>query len=75
MSVMAPISLIGSDLVLRGAAEHQGGIKEATVWVSIHDGSIRAALLDDGGVTVLARDARYEYLPGEFAWPARIAGK
>ncbi|MCK1397411.1 hypothetical protein IVB45_08000 [Bradyrhizobium sp. 4] len=66
MSGMSPIGLIGADLVLTGDAEHQGGVKEATVWISIHDGSVRAALLDAGTVTVFARDAKYEYLPEEF---------
>jgi hypothetical protein len=66
MSVMSPIALIGPDLVLKGNAEHQGGIKEATVWVNIYDGSIRAALLDAGIVAIFARDKNYEFLPGEF---------
>lgn len=66
MSVMSPISLIGPDLVLKGNAEHQGGVNEATVWICIHDGSVRAALLDAGTVTVFAHDAEYRYLPEEF---------
>ncbi|WLB24066.1 hypothetical protein [Bradyrhizobium japonicum] len=55
MSVMSSISLIGPDLVLKGNADHQGGEKEATVWISIYDGSVRGALLDGGAVTVFAR--------------------
>jgi hypothetical protein len=66
MSVMSPIALIGPDLVLKGNAEHQGGIKEATVWVSIYDGSVRGALLDESTVTIFAHDTNYEYLPEEF---------
>jgi hypothetical protein len=66
MFVMSPIALVGPDLVLRGNAQHQGGVKEATVWVSIYDGSVRAALLDAGTVTIFARDANYEFLPEEF---------
>jgi hypothetical protein len=57
------IDFVDGHLVLRGLAPHQGGLEEATVWVKIFDGSVRAALLHAGTMTLFARDKEYRYLP------------
>jgi hypothetical protein len=65
LQVAAPIDFIAGHLVLRGLAPHQGGREEATVWVKIYDGTVRAALLHAGAMKLFAPDRRYEYIPRE----------
>lgn len=65
MAVMGPISLIDTSVVLTGNAPHQGNTERGTLWVNLYDGTVRAVILDDGDVTLFARDAEYRYLPQE----------
>jgi hypothetical protein len=65
LQVQGPIDFIDGHLVLRGLAPHQGGSEEATVWVKIYDGTVRAALLHAGTMSLFARDSRYNYVPRE----------
>ena len=63
LTVAAPIDFISGQLVLRGNAPHRGGLEEAIVLVRIFDGTVRAALLHQGHMSLYARDAEYAYLP------------
>ncbi len=65
LQVQGPVDFIDGHLVLRGLAPHQGGEEEATVWVKIYDGTVRAALLHAGTMTLFAPDGRYDYVPRE----------
>ena len=65
LQVKAPIDFIDGNLVLRGLAPHQGGSEEATVWVKIYDGTVRAGLLHAETMRLFARDRRYGYIPRE----------
>ncbi|MEX1035725.1 MAG: hypothetical protein WDZ54_07190 [Sneathiella sp.] len=63
LEVAAPIDFSGGNLVLTGLAAHQGGAEEAMILIRLYDGTVRAALLHDGRMTLYARDARYSYVP------------
>lgn len=65
LQVRGPVDFIDGHLVLRGLAPHQGGLEESTVWVKIYDGTVRAALLHAGTMTLFARDRSYDYIPRE----------
>jgi hypothetical protein len=66
LAVRGPIDFIDGNLVLIGLAPHGGGTEEATLWVSVYDGSVRAAIMHEGKVTIYAKDGRYYHLPGPF---------
>lgn len=63
LQTRAPIDFIDGHLVLTGLAPHRGGEEEATVWIRIYDGEVRAALLHAGTMTLFAPDRQYHYLP------------
>jgi len=63
LQVAAPIGFAGADLVMAGNAPHRGGLDEAIVLVRIFDGSVRAALLHEGRMTLYAPDTDFAYLP------------
>jgi hypothetical protein len=72
LAVAGPIDFVGGHLVLRGNAPHRGGEEEALVLVKLYDGSVRAALLHAGRLTLFAPETRYSYLPAplrDFARP------
>jgi hypothetical protein len=57
------IDFIDGHLVLTGLAPHRGGEEEATVWIRIYDGEVRAALLHAGTMTLFAAERHFHYLP------------
>jgi len=52
LAVRGPIDFIDGDLVLTGLAPHMGGVEEATLWVKVYDGSVRAVIMHEGKVTI-----------------------
>jgi len=66
LAVRGPIDFIDGDLVLTGLAPHGGHTEEATLWVSVYDGSVRAVIMHEGKVTIYAKENHYDYLPGLF---------
>jgi len=66
LATRGPIDFIDGYLVLTGLAPHMGGSEEATLWVKVYDGSLCAAILHAGKVTIYARDSQYDHLPGPF---------
>ena len=66
LAVRGPIDFIDGDLVLTGLAPHGGHTEEATLWVSVYDGSVRAVIMHEGKVTIYAKDSRYDHLPAPF---------
>lgn len=63
LQTRGPIDFIDGHLVLTGLAPHRGGEEEATVWIRIYDGEVRAALLHAGTMTLFAPDRHFHYLP------------
>lgn len=63
LQTRGPIDFIDGYLVLTGLAPHRGGEEEATVWIRIYDGEVRAALLHAGTMTLFAPEQHFHYLP------------
>ena len=66
LATRGPIDFIDGNLVLTGLAPHMGGTEEASLWVKVYDGSVRAVIMHKGKVTIYAKDGQYYYLPGPF---------
>jgi hypothetical protein len=66
LATRGPIDFIDGNLVLTGLAPHMGGTEEASLWVKVYDGSVRAVIMHRGKVTIYAKDGQYYYLPGPF---------
>jgi hypothetical protein len=63
LDVASPIAFVDGNLVLHGNAPHRGGLEESILLVTIHDGTVRAALLHDRKMKLFARDPEYAYVP------------
>jgi len=63
LSVRAEVDLVGGQLVLVGNAPHAGTEEEAVLCVAVHDGSVNAAILSAGAITVFTKSVDYASLP------------
>lgn len=63
LQVQGEVEYIEGHLVLSGNAPHMGDSEVASVWIKVHDGSVRVGLLHNGKTTVYAKDGQYQYVP------------
>ena len=62
INVTAEVEWISGSLAVRGNAPHGGGEEEGVICVAEYDGSVQAAILSKGRITVYAKDNKYDNL-------------
>ena len=62
INVTSDIDRIGGALAIVGNAPHKGGEEEGAICVSEYDGSVQAAILSKGRISVFARQPSYDGL-------------
>ena len=62
ISVSGGVDLVAGALSVNGIAPHKGGEEEGVVCVSEYDGTVQAAILSKGRITVFAKEPSYDSL-------------
>jgi len=62
VDVTAEMGLVSGAIVISGNAPHGGGEEEGVICVAEYDGTMQAAILSKGRITVFAKDPHYENL-------------
>ncbi len=74
LDVRGAADLRGCDLVLEGNAPHAGGEENGIVSISLYSGTVAAAILSGGRITIYQNDSNYAAVPiGIKDWLAVVA--
>jgi len=62
IDVTGDMGLVSGAITISGNASHKGGEEEGVICVAEYDGTVQAAILSKGRITVFAKDAKYDGL-------------
>jgi hypothetical protein len=62
ISVSGGVDLVAGALAINGIAPHKGGEEEGVICVSEYDGTVQAAILSKGRITVFAKEPSWDGL-------------
>ena len=62
INVTGDMGLVSGAITISGNAPHKGGEEEGAICVAEYDGTVQAALLSNGRITVFANDKGYDNL-------------
>lgn len=62
INVTGDMGLVSGAITISGNAPHKGGEEEGVICVAEYDGTVQAAILSKGRITVFAKDGKYDGL-------------